>query len=634
MISAQVSFQDYHISHSDEEEANEPIEEKRVLTLEDDEMWSDEESDYLVHVDRSEKKMIPAVIDRTKGDKKACKLFSGNAKTEYNMHDFDKSSFLAEPKEEIEFDIPLPYVAPHLVSALGEGVVKLIWKEFLDHGSDESELVLTEHIASISENIHSALGYVLPFSELTFTYGEEDYTDFQYVISGLASVKNRPGEVKNIERPIQLPPCCTNKYCAVHARMDRKVSSGSEKRPDFRLDVIYRRWVLDRRGIVRVRHIPEILAEADIAHRSDLLPESFWQNQGDFLVITYEMLADIADKIREDVEDREAQMDIYRLPKWLTNEFTPSEIAMFKHHFMMIDIDCGGTIDAEELMLLGDSLGNKMSYEEAAHLISEHDEDGSGSIDFEEFMGLMFKMMHGTVDVEDDALAKAMMESRSQIRIFEEIEGIKNDPPESVSVYHYGGNPVECEFLLDGPLDTPYEGGKFILHVVYNNGYPFNCPQVCFKTRLVHINLISQINGSVIFPHMKNIWESSWTSRHIVKHALELMAFPSPSLLPPTMIDVYNAFVIENFEVEDESVFIKSQFSEKLDIVQQHSGVKNSFKLKLDKLARLEQMHMNIVVKYFTDPETYESLARQFVQQYSFRKGGVGDSVDQDDHGD
>ena len=44
---------------------------------------------------------------------------------------------------------------------------------------------------------------------------------------------------------------------------------------------------------------------------------------------------------------REEKLDHFRLPKWLKNEFSISEIKLFIHHFKTIDIDGGGTIDAE-----------------------------------------------------------------------------------------------------------------------------------------------------------------------------------------------------------------------------------------------------------------------------------------------
>lgn len=399
--------------------------------------------------------------------------------------------------------------------------------------------------------------------------------------------------------------------------MDQRVLDGYETRPDFRLDVVYRRWVLERQGVVRVNHIPQILDECEIQYDLSMAPEGFWDIEGDRILYTYDDLEAAGDIIRLDTHERRAQVDIYKLPRWLMNEFTPSEVSMFKHHFMMIDIDCGGTIDAEELQLLGDSLGNKISPEEAQHLIDSHDDDGSGTIDFEEFMTLMFQLMRGTIDVQNDALAQAMMESKNQIKIFEEIEDIKHNPPDLVSVHSYGGNPVECLYLLEGPPDSLYAGGRFLLKVVYVNGYPFSCPETCILTRMVHMNLVIQMNGSVSLPHLKNLWESSWSSRDIIQHVLDLMVEPNPSLLPMLMIDVFNAFMLENFELEDDSILIRSAFAEQLEMDLMVSDPKKGLEYKMDKLPRLDQMHMNIVAKYFTDNEAYQRIVRQFVEKFA-----------------
>ena len=412
--------------------------------------------------------------------------------------------------------------------------------------------------------------------------------------------------------------------------MEARVQGGGETRPDFRLDVVYRRWVQERKGYVRINDIPQILEECDIEYDKSRVPEVFWVTQGDRIVYNYEELEEASDLIRLDSVDRTAQVDIYRLPKWLLNEFSPSEVSLFKHHFMMIDIDCGGTIDAEELQLLGDSLGNKLSPEEAQHLIDSHDDDGSGEIDFEEFMTLMFQLMRGTIDVDNDALAQAMMESKNQIHIFEEIESIKHHPPALVSVQSYGGNPVECEYIIEAPPGSLYEGGRFLLKVVYLNGYPFNCPEACIATRMVHINFVGQMNGSVSIPHLKNLWESSWNSRALIQHVIDLLEEPRPPLLPIMMIDTFNAFMVENFELEDESVLIKSAFADKMELDLVSSKSDATLSAKLDKLSRLEQMHMNIICKYYTDSEQYESLARQFVQKFAQQPKGDEGIVQQE----
>ncbi|KAH8302123.1 hypothetical protein KR044_003031, partial [Drosophila immigrans] len=42
---------------------------------------------------------------------------------------------------------------------------------------------------------------------------------------------------------------------------------------------------------------------------------------------------------------------------------------------------------------------------------------------------------------------------------------------------------------LDGAKDTPYEGGRFLLRVIFPASYPFDEPKVEFITRIYHCNV-------------------------------------------------------------------------------------------------------------------------------------------------
>ena len=101
----------------------------------------------------------------------------------------------------------------------------------------------------------------------------------------------------------------------------------------------------------------------------------------------------------------------------MENEFKPSEI-MFKHHFMSIDADGGGEIDEEELMTLTESLGAKVTLDEAKALIEVMDLDGGGTVSFDEFMMLMYKIQNNVIDLEGNLLA-SMIAAKSQLAIFE-----------------------------------------------------------------------------------------------------------------------------------------------------------------------------------------------------------------------
>lgn len=386
------------------------------LDLLDDSVWSDDEGEGVGCVASTPSR----VLKWQNGEKSAKdKIFSGDIvipncrRTTETMTDV--------------FMVPLPHIPHHVTEILGEAVISTLWSEFLHHGTDESELLETKYIPDVEFSMKK-LGHELPFHEVELNIEGNEYIDFSTVLDKLALGRNRAGVLEHTQVQVpQLPPCCATGACFVHLRNEKRVISTGDDRPDFRLDVIYRRWILEKKGVVRINDTPSILDDADIEYDKDALSDQFWAVRGDALLLSYEDLADVVSKIRLDKDDQDDQLDLYRLPRWLMNEFIPQEVAMFRHHFMMIDVDCGGSIDAEELQLLGESLGNKLSLEEAEHLIAEHDDDNSGTIDFAEFMGLMFKILRGTVDVENDKLGQAMIESRSQIKLFQEIENIKGE---------------------------------------------------------------------------------------------------------------------------------------------------------------------------------------------------------------
>lgn len=300
----------------------------------DDDTWSDDELDYLESMatkqDLSHDKVLkPYDIKSSKGDKAKEKIFSGEIKMTSSREEKDETS------RRVTFQYPLPHIPAHAYKILGEEAVHQLWAEFIAHDSDESELILTKDLPAVQEAMKRS-GHNLPFEELDIDEDGNEYVDFAFVIDKLAVRRNKAGVVKPIpELRAELPPCCATQACYIHLRNEKKVLEIGDDRPDFRLDVVYKRWVLEKKGIVRVNDTPAILLDADIEHDKDKLPEQYWILHGDELLLNYEKLAEVVDKIRLDNDDKDNQMDLYRLPRWLMNEFIPQEVAMFRHHFMV-----------------------------------------------------------------------------------------------------------------------------------------------------------------------------------------------------------------------------------------------------------------------------------------------------------
>lgn len=64
----------------------------------------------------------------------------------------------------------------------------------------------------------------------------------------------------------------------------------------------------------------------------------------------------------------------------------PQEVEAYRKAFSAFDADGSGTIDVKELKSTLQALGQKVTDEEVFVMISQVDEDGSGEIEFQEFL--------------------------------------------------------------------------------------------------------------------------------------------------------------------------------------------------------------------------------------------------------
>jgi len=79
---------------------------------------------------------------------------------------------------------------------------------------------------------------------------------------------------------------------------------------------------------------------------------------------------------------------------------TKEQLELFRDTFVIFDKDGDGTIDSKELSTVLKSMGYNPTKEEIQDMVDEVDSDGSGSIEFLEFLLLMGKILK---DVPTDA---------------------------------------------------------------------------------------------------------------------------------------------------------------------------------------------------------------------------------------
>lgn len=81
--------------------------------------------------------------------------------------------------------------------------------------------------------------------------------------------------------------------------------------------------------------------------------------------------------------------------------FNQTEIEELREAFNLFDIDGNGTIDAKELKAAMENLGFENKNRSIYDMISDVDKNGTGDIDFEEFLDLMTVKL-GESDSEED----------------------------------------------------------------------------------------------------------------------------------------------------------------------------------------------------------------------------------------
>eukprot|EP01083_Nonionella_stella_P066862 176443_1 len=98
-----------------------------------------------------------------------------------------------------------------------------------------------------------------------------------------------------------------------------------------------------------------------------------------------------------------------------------------------------------------------------------------------------------------------------QFRILKEISKFKTDCPDGITITQ-NKDITKFDIVINGPKNTPYENGRFILVMLLPMEYPFKPPRVKFLTKIYH----PQVNakGKIALEILKWKWT---TALHIVK---------------------------------------------------------------------------------------------------------------------
>lgn len=119
------------------------------------------------------------------------------------------------------------------------------------------------------------------------------------------------------------------------------------------------------------------------------------------------------------------------------------------------------------------------------------------------------------------------------------INGCSASPKDENNMFNWTAN-------IHGPIDSPYEGGIFLLDIVFPSEYPFRPPHINFTTKIYHPNINSQ--GNICLDILKDQWSPALTISKVLLSIASLLTDPNPNdpLVPEiatlykTNIDAFN----------------------------------------------------------------------------------------------
>lgn len=116
----------------------------------------------------------------------------------------------------------------------------------------------------------------------------------------------------------------------------------------------------------------------------------------------------------------------------------------------------------------------------------------------------------------------------AESRILKEIEDIYKDPPDNISAGPIDDNDIyHWEAIIDGPDDSDYKNGVFLLDIKIPKEYPFKPPVCKFKTKIFHPN-INPDNGKICVNILDNDkWNPSLTISNILMSIMVLLYTPN-----------------------------------------------------------------------------------------------------------
>ncbi|KAI8388111.1 ubiquitin-conjugating enzyme/RWD-like protein [Radiomyces spectabilis] len=124
---------------------------------------------------------------------------------------------------------------------------------------------------------------------------------------------------------------------------------------------------------------------------------------------------------------------------------------------------------------------------------------------------------------------------------------LDKDPPPGIVCYPIDDDMTKLESYMKGPPDSPYEKGLFQLEIRIPQQYPFEPPQIRFKTPVYHPNIDDggRICIDILKGGEKGAWKPSMNIATTLISLNQLLACPNPD-------DPLDAEIAKEYQLDHE----------------------------------------------------------------------------------
>jgi len=125
---------------------------------------------------------------------------------------------------------------------------------------------------------------------------------------------------------------------------------------------------------------------------------------------------------------------------------------------------------------------------------------------------------------------------------FQESARLQQEPVPGITAAPDDNNARYFKVVIDGPSESPYEGGKFKVELFLPDEYPMAPPKVRFMTKLYHPNIDKL--GRICLDILKEKWSPALQIRTVLLSIQALLSAPNPD-------DFLDADVAEKWKADE-----------------------------------------------------------------------------------